>query len=189
MNNSFERMKKLLADTGISFAEGGYSNAEIYAYASALGLVRDYFDNILSAVFINFDNSADVYEYARLLNLRTGDFTPEQLKQCIYSRLGMPFGAYTISNFQKAFDSIGSGQYEITKSKVIFSGVAEKDLHRLGDFIESYMFACRNFSYDGEGLTFDVRDACNLNFHDCDNLNLPFDIIDTLRRTTNEQYE
>lgn len=189
MNDCFERMKKLLSDTGISFAECGYSNAEIFAYACGVEYVRAYLDDILKTVFINLDDSADMYEYISLLHLRKNDFTPEQLRQRIYGRLGMPFGGYTVSGFQNAFGEIGSGQYKITKQKVVFSGVNKEDLHRLGDFIESHMFVCKDFSYDGNGLTFDERDACNMNFHDCDGLNLPFDIIDTLRRTTNEQYE
>lgn len=186
MNNMYERMKKLLSDAGISFEEGGYSNSEILAYASAVDYVKKYFDKILKKVFINIDDTDDMYEYLQMLNLRKSDYTTQELKNCIYSRLGMPFGDYTVSNFNKAFDSIGSGNYEITKSKIIFSDVDEKDLHKLGDFIESYIYLCKDFSYDGTGFTFDERDACNMTFYDCDKMNLPFDIIDTLRRVTNE---
>lgn len=180
MNSMFDRMKKLLSDAGITFNSNGYSNAEIYAYASAMQYVKSYFDKILKSVFINLDDG-DMYEYSQLLNLRKSDFTSDGLKACICSRLGMPFGDYTLTNFQKAFNNIGSGQYQITKSKVIFSDVDSTDLHKLGDFIEGYIFLCKDFVYDGTGLTFDERDSCNMNFHDIDKMNLPFDIIDTLR--------
>lgn len=185
MNNMYERMKNLLTDAGISFADGGYSKAEIYAYASAMQYVKEYFDEILKKVFINL-GEGDMYEYLKLLNLRKSDYSAQQLKEKIYSRLGMPFGDYTVSNFKKAFEGIGSGQYSITKSKIIFSDVASKDLHKLGDFIQGYVFLCKDFAYDGTGLTFDERDDCNMSFRACDEINLPFDIIDTLRRNTNE---
>lgn len=185
MNEMYQRMKQLLSDAGIRFEPTGYSASEIYAYASAMQYVKDYFDKILKTIFINLDDDADMYEYIQLLNLRRSDFLPEALKERIYGRLGMQYGDYTFSNFQKAFEDIGSGKYKITKSAIIFSDVHQKDLHKLGDFIESYIFLCKNFAYDGTGLTFDERDSYNMNFHDCDKLNLPFDIIDTLRSDMN----
>lgn len=181
MNSCFDRMKGLLEQVGISFTEGGISNAEIYAYADGISFVCNKLRDIYNSVFINLSDDCSLDKYIEFLNIYTSDMNNDDIKKAIYSRLSEQFGNYTMDIFSNAFKSVGSGQYQITSDGIVFSNVDEKDYEKLGRFIESYVCGYVQVSFDGEGLTFDDWDNWNKTFYEYDNLKFTFDIIDNLR--------
>jgi hypothetical protein len=181
MNNEFERMKKLLSDAGLTFEDGGITNAEIYSYAVGLDIVRNAIQQAFDKIFINIDTNEDMSNYCELLNIDDEGKTNSELKSEIYKRLGAEYGQYTCTGFDEAFSKVGSGEYEISDDGIVFKNVDSKDLKRLGNFVAGYIFPFVKASCDGEGLTFDSWDEWSQSFYRYDNMNLTFDIIDTLR--------
>ena len=185
MSNTFNRMKSLLQGTGISFNDGGISDAEIYAYASAVDFIMQKLQCSIDDVFM--ENGSTAEKYAALLNLDKNRYTAEHLKQEIKKRLAMSYASATVTEHDAAFDAVGSGSYELLLSQnenvptIVFSGVALEDLPQLAKFIESYTCPGEEAYYDGDGLTFDEWDSLNKSFYSLDKMNLPFNIIDYLR--------
>ncbi len=181
MNSCFERMKKLLEGTGISFNENGISNAEIYAYSEGLTFVFNRLRDIFNSIFINLSDDCSLDKYVEFLKIDTSGISNKDIKKLICSRLSEQFGNYTMDIFTNAFKGIGSGQYRISENGIVFSNVDKKDYEKLGRFIESYVCVCVQAGFDGEGLTFDDWDNWNKTFYEYDNLKFTFNIIDNLR--------
>lgn len=181
MTNEYERMKTLLEKLGLSFTESGITNAEIYAYSKGIQTVRDYLKSVYNAVFINLKGNYNLQNYVDLLDIDTERYGDELIKQQIIKRLSMPFCDYRADDFKKAFSRIGSGKCTVSNKQAVFSGVKQKDLHRLGLFIKSYVLMCTQALFDGDGMDFDSWDAWDKSFDALDNFGLPCSVFETLR--------
>lgn len=192
MNSIFLRMKKLLEESGISFTEGGISNAETYAYASGLHYVTNYLRTAFYGLFL--ENNSEAKSYAFLLNIDPERYTDEGLVNEIKRRLAMPFGEGTVEEFEDAFAAVGSGTYSLFAdpddgfATIVFSGVSAGDLPQLGKFIEAYTCNSNRILYDGDGMDFDAWDNWGQCWHKLDRMALPFNIIDRLRSDMIEQH-
>ena len=185
MNSIFLRMKALLEQVGIEFSEHGISAAEIYAYASAIEMVRQNLQNVLRDVLI--DDNAELEKYAYIFNIDTSRFTRDELINEIIYRLSMDYGTYLASDLEAEFDSVGSGHilfsldYPSMIPSVRFEDVDADDLEQLGKFIEGFTCLSQNVTYFGNGMSFSSWGTWNKTFFKLDKLGLPFNIIDNLR--------
>lgn len=182
MHAEFERIKSLLEGIGIRFTEDGLSNAEIYAYSSALEALRKKIYAGLCEVFFTLNNASSLEKYTELLNIDASRLTRSEIKEHIIARLSQPYGYAAGSLMQREFEEIGSGSYETEDGRIVFDGIERNDLPRLGKFLKAFGYIGLGFAYAGSGLTFDEWDEWGLTFDEYDNLSLPFGIIDTLRR-------
>ena len=173
-------MKRLLEDSGIRLSEGGFSDAEIAAYASGLEIAGQQLSGAETAVLFEEDGEQLPYAYAALLQLDSSRYTREALTEEIKKRMRGGFGILRREELNEGFARVGSGSYSVNGSTVIFEQVNTADLKELGRFIEGYLpvFACPRCS--GSGMTFDAWDGTRLCFWDHDGNGLPFSVIDTL---------
>jgi hypothetical protein len=181
MNNEiYNRLVKLLQGIGISFSEKGISNGEIYAYANAIQNVKAKIKATIDEIFMLGTSVDDLSKYISLLKIEKGDKSYHQLKAIIQQRLGQAFGDFDEEIFNNAFSQVGSGKYTITANGITFSGVNGDDLERLGLFVSQYVPAFIRCKFSQSGLTFDNWEALDKSFFAFDNMDLPFEIIDTL---------
>lgn len=183
MNDEYGRMRSLLERLNISFTENGYSNAEVYAYSKGIELVKNQNENTMSEIFINLDSAQKFERYASLLNIDASRFTDEELKAKIIKRLSMNFGDYTKTDFDAAFEAVGSGSfiYDDELEQYVFSDVDIDDFSELAKFIEGYFFMLVPITYDGTGMSWDSWESWGKSFNYYDKLHLPLNIIDNLR--------
>ena len=185
MNSIYLRLRALLEQVGIEFSEHGISNAEIHAYASAIEMVRQRMQNVLRDLFI--EEGAQLEKYASLLNLDVSRYSQEVLVLEIIYRLSMDYGSFLTSDFEAAFDDVGSGHIMLSIDapdmvpSARFSDVDADDLEQLGKFIEGFICFSQNVSHSGSGIDFESWDIWNQSFFRLDKLGLPFSIIDKLR--------
>ena len=182
MNSKYTRMRALLEPPGITFKEGGMTNAEIYAYAAGLDAVQRVLDAAQAAVFFPLSETADLSAYAEMLRLDSARYTEEELKDEIYNRLSHTYGDYTAADILNEFQKIGSGSYSVT-DKIIFSELDAEGLAELGKFTDAFLPYGTGAEYSDEGLTFDEWDSWGLTFGKYDSLRLAFDILDRLTLT------
>lgn len=181
MTSEYERMKGLLEGLGLSFKENGITNAEIYAYAKGVETVKNRLKNAYDSVFINTKGNYNMQGYVDLLDIDTERYGDELIKQQIIERLSMPFCDYRADDFKRAFSRVGSGKCTVSNKQTVFSGVKQKDLHRLGLFIKSYILMCTDALFDGDGMNFDSWDEWSQTFDTYDNFGLPCSVLETLR--------
>ncbi len=183
MNNSFDRMKKLLEGIGLSFNEGGISCAELYAYARGLALIDESIARTESIVFMSGEDKETLARYADMLGIDRERFTAEELKAEIEERLSAGFSECSVSQAQRAFSLIGSGSISFSADEACLNGVKLEDLYEASKYLHAFTPYFTNWIYSGEGerLTFDMRESLSLSFNDFDRYSFTFTFLDSLR--------
>lgn len=183
-------MKELLERSGLSFNEGGISEAELSAYSKGLGLLEDYISEIENGIFIVGGEMPGLIRYAGMLKTDMSRFDTEGLILEIIRRFSLGFGQSSYSNADEQYGVVGSGEYACSSTRCVVIGAALGDLKEAGRFLASYAPCCAEKLYSGEGerLTFDMRDSIGYTFNEYDGLNLPFEFSDSLRSDIFEQH-
>lgn len=180
MNKQYERMKALLQETGITFTEGGISDAEIYAYSSVLHSLEDRLDTALSQLFY-LSSGAEPYCCCALTGIPVD--TPQ--RQVLLDEMLHPdTGNVSHTGFERAFQASGGTSYSLENGVFTPEYESEVYLPLLGRFVRQYLPFYFRSVCSGSGMCFDDWDAWGKPFDEYDRFTLPFNMIDTLRKDT-----
>lgn len=180
LNNVYERLKGLIEDVGFEFNSGGITTAEILAYSKGIELVYDYFDSLLEGLFLNDENSECVNRYCKMLNVERNNYSYNELKDYLLTRLKERFSFFTMDEFDTAFEKLGAGSYSFEDGKIEFSDLDNNAVKKLGDFISGYVPFCVGTCLSGNPMSFDKWDRVARCWNVYDSYKLNFDIIDGL---------
>ena len=186
----YQRMKRLLEKTGLSFNEGGISSAELHAYAKGAELLEEFIDNAEGEIFPLGRDEGEIIRFADMLGIDRGRYaTREELKSEIIRLLSLKFGRSSFSEVEAAFSRVGSGEYYFIDSGCILVATKLGDLKEAGKFLRAYAspFASAVYSGDGERLTFDMWDSIAYTFNTYDSLGLTCEFLESLRSDIFEQ--
>lgn len=173
MTNARQRIANLLKDMGIACEGKGYSSAEIDGYCAGIELVEEQISQILKFIFINLAENNDLTYYKAFIK-------HANTKNDIFNRLGEDWGAYSKSAFYDEMSKIG-GKIRISDDGVTFSEIPSTSLDKLGKFVVQYIPPFVEAKYNGTGLTFNKWASWGKSWIELDNMNLTFNIIDSLR--------
>ena len=189
MSNSFNRIKALLENAGIGFADKGISKGEILAYTTGIDLIAAQVDLLVQLLNIENAQRNQLGRYNSLLNIDESRYSSDDaLKNEIIARFAAGFGEIDYNTVAEGFASVGSGSFSFDDGTVIISGVLAGDLPQLGRFIKGYLPFSAKLKFDGIGIDFDAWDSLGCDFDKYDSWDLPFDIIDNLRSDMIEQH-
>ena len=183
-------MKALFETAGLDVSEGGFTEAEVYAYSKGVEIVSAKLDAAAKAIFITRTDEPDLKRYAELLALETVRYTPQKLKEEIIFRMAHSYADYTFTDCLRAEGALRSGEYERDSydtgygvyyffDELVFSNFEPRDLKEVGKFIKAYVHFATETVYSGEGMTFDEWEAFDNTFAEYDALCLPFSMIDS----------
>ncbi len=177
-------MKSLLEKASLSFASGGINDAEIYAYAAGMELIRDSLEQAEGIL----SEDAGIERLAELFALDSSRYGRERLRELIRRRASYEPSMLTAEDFDEEFSLTNAEDITVSGDTVVIEGIDADRLFELSVFLKGFSPLGRRAIADGEGMTFDLWEATGFNFSQYDRLCLPFDILDTLRSDTFEQH-
>lgn len=176
----YERLKSLIHDLGFAFTDGGITKAEIMAYSVGIELVTDVIGESIKSLMLDTDDRTSLAHYCKMLSVNDDNYSLQELKKHISTRLAERYSFATADEFKNAFAELGSGSCEIINGEIIVSGIGLSGIEKVGEFIKGYVPFCTNISYEGSGMTFDEWDKVSKCWDEYDSMSLPFNFIDKL---------
>ncbi len=184
-NEMFGRLCRLFEMLGANLEKESADTAEIRAYCAGMDMIlQDYKDKCAQ---INIDSA-----YGTGLSLYCGLFRIDSTlndtvkKEKIKEGLQRVYGNYSPGEFDAALKAIDSGiSVSSSKFNLTISGSAlknGKNLKRVAQVLEDYVPPCTFVSFDGFGADFDFWDSTQYLFEDYDNMNMAFQLLDTLNK-------
>lgn len=182
MPNEFERMKRLLETAGLNIAAGGIGEAELCGYAAGLALIREALESAEAGI-------AAPERYAALLGLDTEDLGENELRRWIVRRVSEASALPDGEILDTEFSLTGATALRPTQDGLLLTGFNLSRSKALAFFLASFLPVGVRITGGGSGLCFDQWEATGFTFREYDRLRLPFDLLDTLRSDTYEQFE
>lgn len=185
MMNNYERLSSLWQKLGLALDDRSQNKAEVRAYCAGIELIRKYFDDIFSQLFVETSSGVALSYYCEMLGV-DGALPEEEKKRLIIERLNRKAGDYEHGELEKVVSAIDPGLRVVINDFVGFTTIygsckGNYDiLPELAGLIENYIPPCTEVSFSGEGFDFDYWDSTPYLFEDFDNFRLPFYFIETV---------
>ena len=184
-NKIFDRLCRLFEMLGANLEKESADTAEIRAYCAGMDMIlQDYKDKCAQ---INIDTAYDIGLSLYCGLFRIDSSLDDAVKKAkIKEGLQYVYGDYSPGEFDDALKAIDSGiAVSSNNFNLNISGSAlrnSKNLKRVAQVLEDYVPPCTFVSFDGFGADFDYWDSSQYLFEDYDNMNMAFQLLDTLNK-------
>jgi hypothetical protein len=180
---SFERLKALLGLTADTQEEETLLDAELAAYCSELGFIREELESALNQAFPPTMSLQTLDSYCRLFGISQslGESEKSTAVADAFRSSTVPFSAAEFLEKAYALDEDFEPNISgFTLALVSFGGSIIPLLPEINRLLEAYVPACVTVEGTGNGRTFAQWDALDKTFGELDSMGLRYMTIETL---------
>lgn len=184
MNNEiYTRLLALFEKLGLSAKKGTKENGELMAYCTAISIVHNELEVDFGQMLADTASGLGLSLFSELLGI-DGSLSDEEKHKLIKEGLSQVYGDYVFGTMTSEVEGLADG-FSMTADdfKITINGSIKGNadiLARLGKILEKYLLPCTVIAFGGRGIDFDYWDSTPYLFEDYDNLNLSFNVLDTL---------
>lgn len=181
----FDRLCRLFEMLGANLKKESADIAEIRAYCAGMDMVLQDYKDKCAQINIDTAHGLGLSLYCGLFKI---DSTLDEAvkKAKIKEGLQRVYGDYSTGEFDDALKAIDSDITVLSSNfNLNISGSAlrnNENLRRIIQVLEDYVPPCTFVSFDGFGADFDYWDSSQYLFEDYDNMNMAFQLLDTLNK-------
>ena len=184
MNNEiYKRLSALFEKLGLTAEKGTREKGELTAYCTAISTAQSDLDVGFNQILADTASGLGLSLFCELLGI-DGSLSEDEKHRLINEGLSQRYGDYVFGTMADEIEGLAKG-FSMTADdfRLTINGSIGKNtdiLAKLGKIFEKYLLPCTVVSFSGNGMDFDYWDSTPYLFEDYDNLNLSFDVFDTL---------
>lgn len=179
----YTRLLALFEKLGLTAENGTKEKGELLAYCTAISIVQSELESNFNQMLADTASGLGLSLFCELLGIDVS-LSDDEKHKLIREGLSQKYGDYAFGTMTSEVEGLADG-FSMTADDFIITinGSIKSDfdiLARLGKILKKYLLPCTVISFGGGGIDFDYWDSTPYLFEDYDNLNLSFDVLDTL---------
>jgi len=183
-NEILNRIIRLYTELGLNMQGGSADKGEAAAMAGGLLPVTRQLDKIFGNIFIQTADRDGIGMFLSLLNKSRTENT-EADRAAVISSMAAHGGFLQESDFESRAAFISSAfEYEAAALQLQLKGlITEKNytaFKAAAEFIKDYVPVCCSVDFAGSGMDFDALDGLDFYWFQLDDLDMPFNILETI---------
>ncbi len=179
----YARLSALFEKLGLTAEKGTEDKGELLAYCTALSAAQDDLEINFGQMLADTASALGLSLFCELLGI-DGSLSDDEKHRLIIEGFSQRYGDYAFGTMTDEIEGLAEG-FSMTADDFMLSinGSIRNNIYilaQLGKILEKYLLPCTVVTFGGDGMNFDYWDSTPYLFEDYDNLNLSFDVLDTL---------